>query len=70
VRKRFYDGLAPDLRTSLLAQIRNLWTHTSTVLEGNTLSLGETDFIPAETRSLVAAARRLQAERDARQTNG
>lgn len=29
-------------------QIRNLWTHTSTALEGNTLSLGETDFILSE----------------------
>jgi Fic family protein len=48
VRKRFYDGLDRDLQSGLLVQIRNLWTHTSTALEGNTLSLGETDFILSE----------------------
>jgi Fic family protein len=43
--KRFYDGLDEDIRTILLAQIRNLWTHTSTAIEGNTLSLGDTAFV-------------------------
>jgi len=32
----------------LLAQIRDLWTHTSTALEGNTLSLGDTHFVLQE----------------------
>ena len=45
-RKRFYDGLDADLKATLLVQVRNLWTHTSTALEGNTLTLGETDFVP------------------------
>lgn len=42
---RFYDHLDPDIRSILLSQVRNLWTHTSTVLEGNQLSLGETAFV-------------------------
>lgn len=44
----FYDGLDDDLRTILLAQMRNLWTHTSTAIEGNSLSLGETAFVLEE----------------------
>lgn len=41
----FYDDLDPDVRTILLAQIRNLWTHASTAIEGNRLSLGDTAFL-------------------------
>lgn len=44
----FYQHLDPDIKAILLAQIRNLWTHYSTSLEGNSLTLGETDFILAE----------------------
>ena len=44
----FYDHLDPDIQTILLAQIRNVWTHNSTSLEGNSLTLGETDFILEE----------------------
>ncbi|WPL16533.1 Protein involved in cell division [Thiorhodovibrio winogradskyi] len=40
--------LDPDLRAALLAQIRDLWTHSSTALEGNTLTLGETKFVIEE----------------------
>ncbi len=32
----------------LLAQIRNLWTHASTAIEGNTLTLGDTAFVLEE----------------------
>lgn len=46
--KHFYDHLDPDIKAILLAQIRNLWTHHSTSLEGNSLTLGETDFILEE----------------------
>ena len=35
-------------RTGLLKQLRDLWTHTSTALEGNTLTLGDTHFILEE----------------------
>lgn len=44
----FLDGLDADLRRSLVAQVRNLWTHTSTAIEGNTLTLGETAFVLEE----------------------
>jgi Fic family protein len=45
---RFLDDLDADLRAALLAQLRDLWTHTSTAIEGNTLTLGETAFVLAE----------------------
>jgi len=44
----FLSGLDNDLKRELLAQMRDLWTHTSTALEGNTLSLGDTHFILQE----------------------
>lgn len=44
----FLDGLDPDLQRSLQAAIRNLWTYTSTAIEGNTLTLGETAFVLEE----------------------
>ncbi len=44
----FLADLDNDLRTALLSQIRDLWTHTSTALEGNSLSLGDTHFILEE----------------------
>jgi Fic family protein len=37
-----------DLRDALLIQLRNLWTHASTAIEGNTLTLGETAFVLGE----------------------
>lgn len=42
------QGLDRDLQQTLLHQIRDLWTHTSTALEGNTLTLGETKFVIEE----------------------
>ncbi|MBU0463013.1 MAG: Fic family protein [Proteobacteria bacterium] len=44
----FLHGLDKDLRKALLIQLRNLWTHTSTAIEGNTLTLGETAFVLEE----------------------
>ena len=44
----FMQDLDNDIRDALLAQLRNLWTHTSTAIEGNTLTLGETAFILEE----------------------
>jgi len=44
----FLYGLDDDLRRELLAQVRDLWTHNSTALEGNTLSLGDTHFVLEE----------------------
>ena len=43
-----FDGLDADIRQSLLQQIRDLWTHNSTAIEGNTLTLGETRFVIEE----------------------
>jgi Fic family protein len=44
----FLQDLDQDLRDALLKQLRNLWTHSSTALEGNTLTLGETAFVLEE----------------------
>jgi Fic family protein len=44
----FLHCLDNDLRKALLIQLRNLWTHTSTAIEGNTLTLGETAFVLEE----------------------
>ena len=44
----FLANLDPDLQKALMTQLRNLWTHTSTAIEGNTLTLGETAFVLEE----------------------
>lgn len=44
----FLAGLDRDLRQGLASEIRALWTHTSTALEGNTLTLGDTAFVLQE----------------------
>ncbi len=44
----FLAGLSRDLRSGLAAEIRALWTHHSTALEGNTLTLGDTAFVLSE----------------------
>lgn len=44
----FLEGLDNDIRKALMAQLRNLWTHTSTAIEGNILTLGETAFVIEE----------------------
>ncbi len=41
-------NLDRDLQQALMIQLRNLWTHTSTAIEGNTLTLGETAFVLEE----------------------
>ena len=41
-RRLFYEGLSPDIRDALVKQIAAVWTHDSTAIEGNTLTLGET----------------------------
>ena len=44
----FLADLDHDLKHALLKQLRDLWTHNSTALEGNTLSLGDTHFVLEE----------------------
>ena len=41
-RGLFYEGLPPDIRDQLLKRLAAEWTHESTAIEGNTLTLGET----------------------------
>jgi hypothetical protein len=41
-------GLDGDIRGAMLCQIRDLWTHGSTALEGNTLTPGETKLVIEE----------------------
>ena len=38
----FFEGLSPDIRDHMLKQIAAVWTHDSTAIEGNTLTLGDT----------------------------
>jgi Fic family protein len=44
----FLKNLDSDLKSALKAQLRDLWTHSSTAIEGNTLTLGETKFVIEE----------------------
>lgn len=44
----FLDGLDEDLKDSVLKQLRDQWTHSSTAIEGNTLTLGDTHFLLEE----------------------
>lgn len=59
---KFLDGLADDIKQNLLGQLRVLWTHASTALEGNTLTLGETAFVLSE--GLTIKGKPLKDHRD------
>lgn len=59
---KFLDGLAEDIQKNLLEQLRVLWTHTSTAIEGNTLTLGETAFVLSE--GLTISGKSLKDHRD------
>ena len=59
---KYLDGLSEDIKLSLLSQLRTLWTHTSTAIEGNTLTLGETDFVISE--GLTISGKPLKDHRD------
>lgn len=41
----FLENLDKDIRQALLSQLRNLWTHASTAIEGNSLTLDETAYV-------------------------
>ena len=45
---KIFSGLDPDLKTNLMQQLSVLWTYDSNAIEGNTLTLGETDFLIRE----------------------
>lgn len=38
----FFEGFSTDIRDHLLKQVAAVWTHDSTAIEGNTLTLGDT----------------------------
>lgn len=59
---KFLDGLADDIKKNLLEQLRVLWTHASTAIEGNTLTLGETAFVLSE--GLTIQGKPLKDHRD------
>jgi len=59
---KFLDGLSEDIKKNLLEQLRVLWTHASTAIEGNTLSLGETAFVLSE--GLTIRGKPLKDHRD------
>ena len=42
---RFLEGIGETRKTELLKQLRAVWTHDSTAIEGNTLTLGDTMFV-------------------------
>jgi len=42
---KFLDGISTTRKDELLKQLRAIWTHDSTAIEGNTLSLGDTMFV-------------------------
>ncbi len=44
-RRSFWDGLSSVRRDELFNQLKAIWTHDSTALEGNTLTLGDTMFV-------------------------
>ena len=46
--KNIFKGLDKDIAANLKEQLRILWTHNSTAIEGNTLTLGETSFVIRE----------------------
>jgi len=45
---KFLQDKSELQQTQILKQIRDFWTHTSTALEGNTLTLGDTHFLLEE----------------------
>lgn len=46
--KKIFKGLDKDIVANLKEQLMVLWTHNSTAIEGNTLTLGETSFVIRE----------------------
>ncbi len=44
----FLQPLDEDIKQAVFNQIRELWTHYSTALEGNTLTLGDTNYLLSE----------------------
>lgn len=45
---KFLENLDSDLRSALLSRLRVEWTHSSASIEGNSLTLSETNFVIEE----------------------
>lgn len=45
---KFLDGLPGSIKQNVLNQLRASWTHASTAIEGNSLTLSETMFVLSE----------------------
>ena len=58
-----FTGLKQDIRDNLKQQLFVYWTYSSNAIEGNSLTLGETDFIIRE--GLTIAGKPLQDHKDA-----
>ena len=58
-----FTGLDQDIRDNLKQQLFVYWTYSSNAIEGNSLTLGETDFIIRE--GLTIAGKPLQDHKDA-----
>ncbi|MFH0726885.1 MAG: Fic family protein [Pseudomonadota bacterium] len=59
---KFLEGLSEDIKKNLLEQLKVSWTHTSTAIEGNALTLGETAFVLSE--GLTIGGKSLKDHRD------
>jgi len=44
-RRNFFDGIPTVRREELRRALKAMWTHDSTAIEGNTLTLGDTIFV-------------------------
>ena len=42
---RFLEGIGETRKAELLKQLKAVWTHDSTAIEGNALSFGDTMFV-------------------------
>ena len=42
---RFLEGMGETRKAELLKQLKAVWTHDSTAIEGNALTLGDTMFV-------------------------
>ncbi len=45
---KMFSGLDRDIKENLMQQLSVVWTYDSNAIEGNTLTLGETDFLIRE----------------------
>ena len=59
---KFLDGLSEDIKNILLRQLSVYWTYSTTAIEGNTLTMGETEFVISE--GLTVSGKSLKDHKD------